>query len=119
MAGQREQQRNRVLGGGERIAVGGVHHRDALGGGGIDIDGVDAGAGAADDFQLFRAFDGLSRDQRGRTHEHGIDAFEGGGEFGGVFDRIGNFDGPTGVAKHRQAVFVDSIACQHFHQSAP
>ena len=41
-----------VLGGGDRVAEGRVHHHDALGRGGRDIDVVDADAGAADDAQV-------------------------------------------------------------------
>ena len=48
LAGQRHHQRERMLGRGDGIAEGRVHDDDALGGGGLDVDVVDADAGAAD-----------------------------------------------------------------------
>jgi hypothetical protein len=41
---QRDQQRHRVLGGGDVVAAGGVHDGDAAGGGGTHVDVVDADA---------------------------------------------------------------------------
>ena len=52
LAGERHHQRDGVLGGGDGIAEGRVHDDDALGGGGPDVDVVDADAGAADHLQL-------------------------------------------------------------------
>ena len=52
LARQREHQRDRVLGGGDVVAAGRVHHHDAALGRGRDVDVVDADAGAADDLQL-------------------------------------------------------------------
>src|SRR4029078_5503879 len=40
-----------VLGGGDRVAEGGVHHHDPLGGGGGDFAVVDTDPGPADDAQ--------------------------------------------------------------------
>ena len=51
LAGERHQQRDGVLGGGDGIAEGRVHHDDALGGRGGHVDIVDADAGAADHAQ--------------------------------------------------------------------
>src|SRR6185312_12548657 len=50
-AGQGEHHGDGVLGGGDRVAEGGVHHHDAGGGGGRDVDVVHADAGAADHLQ--------------------------------------------------------------------
>ena len=47
--------RNGVLGGGDRVAERRVHDDDALGRGGLDVDVVDADAGAADTFSLAAA----------------------------------------------------------------
>ena len=49
---QREQHGDGVLGGGDVAAAGRVHHHDAALGGRVDVDVVDADAGAADDAQL-------------------------------------------------------------------
>jgi hypothetical protein len=50
-----------VLGGGDRIAEGRVHHDDAARRGGGDIDVVDADAGAADHLQPLGALEDLRR----------------------------------------------------------
>ena len=49
VAGEREHQRDRVLGGGDRVGLRRVGDDDALLGGGRDVDVVHADAGAADD----------------------------------------------------------------------
>ena len=51
LPGQRHHHRQRVLGGGDRVAEGRVHHDDAARGGGGDVDVVDADAGAPDHLQ--------------------------------------------------------------------
>ncbi len=48
LAGEREQHRDRVLGGGDRIAERRVHDHDPAGRGGGHVDRIDADAGAAD-----------------------------------------------------------------------
>jgi hypothetical protein len=58
-ARQRQHQRNRMFGGRDRIAEGRVHHDDALGGRGRNLDIVDADAGAADHLQLLGLLDDL------------------------------------------------------------
>src|SRR5262245_51354144 len=57
-----------MLGGGDRIAEGRVHDDDALGGGRLDVDIVDANAGTADDLEFGRRGDDLLRCLGGRTH---------------------------------------------------
>ena len=54
VAGEREHQRDGVLGGGDRVAERRVHHHHAGGGRGGDVDIVDADAGAAHDLELLR-----------------------------------------------------------------
>ena len=67
LAGQREHQGDGVLGGGDRVAEGRVHHDDALGGRGRDVDIVDADAGAADDLQVLGRGENLRRHLGGRA----------------------------------------------------
>ena len=62
LAGEREHQRDGMLGGGDRIAEGRVHHDDAARRRGGNVDVVDADAGAADDLQLRRALEQLGGD---------------------------------------------------------
>ena len=54
LAGEREQHRDRMFGGGDRIAERRVHDDDAARRGGGHVDRVDADAGAADDLQRGR-----------------------------------------------------------------
>jgi len=62
LARQRQHQGDGVLGGRDRIAERRVHHDDALGRGGGNLDVVDADAGAADHLEV----GGLLEDLRGR-----------------------------------------------------
>ena len=71
-AGDRHEEREGVLGGGDGVSAGGVHDHDAALGGCIDIDIVHANAGAADGFEVLgRGNDvgadlGLTADDEGR-----------------------------------------------------
>ena len=65
VATQRQRQRQRVLGGGDRVRLGRVGDDDPALGGGRDVDVVDAGAGAADHLHALGARDQL-RGQLGR-----------------------------------------------------
>ena len=69
VAGQREQQRHRVLGGGDDVGLRRVGHDDAALGRGGDVDVVDAHAGAADGLQARRALDDVGRELRRRADE--------------------------------------------------
>ena len=59
VAAERQHQRQRVLGGGDRVRFGGVGDDDAAAGRGGDVDVVDAGAGAADHLEPLGALDQL------------------------------------------------------------
>ena len=63
---QREHHRDGVLGGGDRIAEGGVHHHHALGAGGGNIDIIHPDAGAADHLEVARGGEDVGGDL-GRT----------------------------------------------------
>ena len=66
LPGEREHQRNGVLGGGDRIAERRVHHQHALRGRRGDIDIVDADAGPADDLQPCRRIEDFAGHAGGR-----------------------------------------------------
>ena len=70
---EREHQGDRVLGGGDRIAERRVHHDDALGGRGRDVDIVDADAGAADHLQVLRLLQDLRRHLGGRADREAVE----------------------------------------------
>jgi len=69
---EREHQRNRVFGGGDRIAERGVHHHHALAAGVGNIDVVDANPGAADHFQIGRRIKDRRRHLGRRTDRKAI-----------------------------------------------
>ncbi len=71
---QREHQRDGVLGGGDRIAERRVHHDHALGGGGRDVDVVDADAGAADHLEVLGLLQELGGDLGGRADGEAVEA---------------------------------------------
>jgi len=100
VAREREQQRQRMFGGGAGVAVGGVHHRDAARGGRFHVDGVDAGAGATDHPEAVAAGQAFGGDRRGRTHQQCIDAVQRRGQRGGILERVGgDGDVPAGSAE--------------------
>ena len=72
LPGQRHHQRDGVLCGGDRIAEGRVHDDDALGGRGLDVDVVDADAGAADHPELAGGRDHLLRHLGGGAHGEAV-----------------------------------------------
>ena len=71
-AGQRHHQRQGVLGGRERGGLGGVHHQDALGGGGFEIDVVHAHAGPGDGLELAGVVQNFGGDFRARADDQRI-----------------------------------------------
>ena len=62
MAREGQHQGQGLLGGGDGVALGGIHHQHAAAGGGLHIHVVHAHAGAADDAQLGGGLDHLSGD---------------------------------------------------------
>ena len=102
-ARERQHQGDGVLGGGDVVAAGRVHDDDAALGRGVDVDVVDADAGAADHLEILRRVDQL-RGDLGAAADHpavvvGADFLELVG-FEAEFD----IDGETlGVVKYRQA----------------
>ena len=73
LAGERKHQRDRVFGGGDRIAERRIHHDDALGGRRGNIDVVDPDAGAPDHLQAFCLLQDLGRHLGGRAHRQAIE----------------------------------------------
>ena len=115
VAGQREQQGQRLLGGGQRVAVRRIHHRDAAVGGGFDVDGVDTGAGTTDHAQVRGMDEGLGRHLGGRTDDQHVDVGQGARQRAGVFDGVDGLDRPAGVAEQGQTIFVDTVASKNAH----
>ena len=74
VAGLGEQQRHRVLGGGDDVALRGVDHHHAAAGGRLDVDVVEADAGAADDEQLVGVLEDLGGDLGRRSDDQRLRA---------------------------------------------
>src|SRR5204863_2371399 len=72
VAGEREQQRERVLGGGDDVRLGGVGDDDPALGRGRDVDVVDADPGATDRLHVVRGVDELGGDLRGRADQQPV-----------------------------------------------
>src|SRR5439155_376182 len=74
VAGEREQHRDRVLGGRDVAPAGGVHDDDAALGGGVDVDVVDADAGPADHAQHVGTGEVLGRHLGAAAHDESVEA---------------------------------------------
>ena len=72
VAGQREQQRERVLGGRDDVRLGRVADDDPARGRRLDVDVVDPDAGAADHAQRSGGRDQRGVDRRGRAHDERV-----------------------------------------------
>ena len=69
VAGEREEERDRVLGSGVDGRLGGVRDDDPAAGRGLDVDVVDADACASDDLEAFRLLDESRVDRRRRADD--------------------------------------------------
>ena len=114
----RKQQGDRMLGGGQGIAIRGIHDRDAARGGSLDINGIDTGTGTADDFQMRCFFQGFGTDQRCRAHHDAVEFFEFLRQHGRIFDGITGFNGETGFFEQGQAIGMDAVTSEDFHGSS-
>ena len=94
-AGERDHEADGEFGDGDGVGAGGVHDDDAAMGGGVDVDVVDAYAGAADDAEFGGGLEQLGVDLDGGADDEGV----GVGEFGGeaVLDLIVGYDLPAGL----------------------
>ena len=77
VAGLGQEQRHGVLGRRDDVGLRGVHHHDARGGGGVDVDVVEPDAGPADDDQLGAGLEHLGGDVGGRADDQGVGADDG------------------------------------------
>ena len=84
VAGGREHQRDRELGGGDDVGGRRVDDHDAGLGGGLDVDVVEADAGAGDDLQLRGRREGLGVDLGGGADEDRVDVGDGRQQLGAV-----------------------------------
>ena len=82
VAGDADEKRKGVLGGGDRVSAGGVHHDHATARGGIHIHIVHAHTGTADDAELRGGVEHGSGDFR-------LTADDESGKFGDDFDEFG------------------------------
>src|SRR5262249_24703101 len=102
LTGEREHQADRVLGGGDGIAVGRVHHDHALGGRCREVDVVDPDAGAADHLEPRGAVEQLGGDLGGGAHGQAVELAEDVGELILVEAGLdGDVDAAVGENLHR------------------
>ena len=99
VAREREQQRERMLGGRDDVRLGGVADDDARRRRGVHVDVVDPDSRAADHAQLGGARDERRVDGRGRAHDERLGVRERGGEIGAGRE----LDDLAGPAQHLQA----------------
>ena len=78
VAGLGEQQRHRVLGRRDDVALRRVDHHHAAARGGVDVDVVEADAGPADHHQLVGGLEHLGGDLRGRADDQRVRADDAG-----------------------------------------
>ncbi len=110
--GEREHQRDGVLGGGDGVAAGRVHDHDALARGGGHVDVVDADAGADDRAELARVLQTLGGDLGLRADDAGIELAERGGEFVALETEAG-FDFDPGVPEQFDPGGFELVGDQH------
>ncbi len=67
--------------GGDGVAAGGVHDHDALLAGGLAVDIVDAGAGAADNFEVVGGLNQVGVCLGGRSDNQSVILFDDGFDF--------------------------------------
>jgi hypothetical protein len=72
VAGLRQQQRHRVLGGRDDVRLRGVDHHHAAGRGGVDVDVVEPDPGAADDDQVGSGGEHIGRHLCRRSDDQGV-----------------------------------------------
>ena len=89
LARQRQHQGDGMLGRRDRIAERRVHHDDALGGGGRNVDIVDADAGAADHLQALGLLENLRRHLGGRADRKSVETVDQRCEFVLVLAEVG------------------------------
>ena len=82
MPRQRQHLRERQFGDADAVGTWCVHHDDPARGGRVEIDVVDAGAGARDDAQRRRGFDHLARDARRAAHDERVGISNSSQQFG-------------------------------------
>ena len=89
VAREREQERDRVLGGGVDRRLGGIRDHDAATGRRVDVDVVHPHAGAPDDLEPHGAFDERGVERRRRAHDDRVEVADDRGQIGlGVLDHL-------------------------------
>ena len=98
-----------VFGGGDGISAWGIHDDDATFGGGIDIDIIDADAGATDDFEMGRGIDDLGGGFGFATDDEAVKFADDGEEFIGFEAEIDGDIEEFVVAKFINTALGDGI----------
>ena len=115
VAGERQQQRHRVLGGGDDVRLRRVGDDDAAAGGGGDVDVVDADAGAADGLEVVGLLEQL-RGQLGRRADQDAVVVADPALELAVRPVDAEVDVETGVAQQLDAGVADLLLDEHLHR---
>ncbi len=107
--GQREHERHGELGRRDGVPGGRVEHRDALLGGGLDVDRVHADAGAPDHLEAAGGGHRFARDLGGAPDDDGVHVVERGGQVRNGESRLGDQLEAGVLAERGQAVGGDLV----------
>jgi hypothetical protein len=116
IARERQDQRQRVLGGAQRVAARCVHHHDAAPRGGRHVDVVDADAGADDGAQPARPVQHLGGQLRAASHDDPVRLRQRGGKRAGVEPRRRDHLGPR-VAQDAYALVGQGLGDHNSHRA--
>jgi hypothetical protein len=110
-----EQHGDGVLGGGDRVAKRGVHHHDALGRGGGEVNIIDPDPGAADDLQVIGFCDDIGGSLGGGPHRQTVILANDLGQPSGVLAQIGLEVGlDAAIAEDRDRLIGKLVGNQDF-----
>ena len=121
LAGDREHHRDGVLGSGDRVAEGRVHHHDPFGAGSRDIDIIDPDPGPSDDLQIVGTRDQVCRRLGGRADRQAVILTNDIGQFLRLLAQTGlevHLD--IVVLEDTHGIFAQLVGDQYFrHVSCP
>jgi hypothetical protein len=113
LPGQGHHHRDRMFGGGDRIAERCVHHNHALPAGIGDIDIVDADPGAADDLEIGRGIENVGRHRGRGTDGEAVICADHFFQFLGRHARL-HVDVAAALGKDARGVFVHLVGDENF-----
>ena len=117
LACQREQQRHRVLRGGDDVGLRGVGHHHAALGGGVHVDVVDPDTGATDHLEVGGPLEQAGVEPGGRANQQPVELADAPLELAAV-PAVAQLDLEPGVAQELHARVADLLGDQNLHAGA-